>query len=200
LQGLTCCAKCGYAYYGKTLRQLGAGRQMRDFLYYRCSGSDSYRFGGERICSNAQFQDNILESTIWSEVSKLLMNPQRVELEHQDRTMNGTLLDNLETLRSQKAKLDHAVERLIDSFAEGLVEKDQFASRIARSKSRIADLEIKIEVYSGDLDQREHLRLASSRLRELSATVVPELGSPPSSPLWAQRTCAFDWIISVFFD
>lgn len=42
LQGLTCCAKCGYAYYGKTLRQLGAGRQIRDFLYYRCSGSDGY--------------------------------------------------------------------------------------------------------------------------------------------------------------
>ena len=56
LQGLTCCAKCGYAYYGKTLRQLCAGRQMRDFLYYRCSGSDGYRFGGEPICSNAQIQ------------------------------------------------------------------------------------------------------------------------------------------------
>jgi hypothetical protein len=57
------------------------------------------------------------------------MDPQRVELEHEDRNKNGTLLDNLETLRSQKAKLEHAVERLIDSFAEVLIEKDQFASR-----------------------------------------------------------------------
>jgi site-specific DNA recombinase len=144
LQGLTCCAKCGYAYYGKTLRQLGAGRQMRDFLYYRCSGSDGYRFGGERICSNAQVQGNILETTLWSEVSKLLMNPQRVGLEHQDRTVNSTLLENLETLRAQKAKLQHAVERLIDSFAEGLIEKDQFASRMARTKSRIADVDAKL--------------------------------------------------------
>jgi len=141
LQGLTCCAKCGYAYYGKTLRQLGAGRQMKDFFYYRCSGSDGYRFGGERICGNAQVQGNILETTVWSEVSKLLMDPQRVELEHQDRVMNGALLDNLETLTSQKAKLEHAVERLIDSFAEGLIEKDQFASRMARTKSRIVDLD-----------------------------------------------------------
>ena len=177
LQGLTCCAKCGYAYYGKTLRQLGAGRQMRDFVYYRCSGSDGYRFGGERICSNAQVQGNILETTVWSEVSKLLMNPQRVELEPQDRTMNGTLLDNLETLRSQKAKLQHAVERLIDSFAEGLIDKDQFAARMARTKSRIADLDARIKADSGDVDQREHLRLATNRLRELSATIGPELGS-----------------------
>ena len=160
LQGLTCCAKCGYAYYGKTLRQLGAGRQMRDFFYYRCSGSDGYRFGGERICSNAQVQGNILETTVWSEVSKLLMNPQRVELEPQDRTLNGTLLDNLEALRSQKTKLEHAVERLIDSFAEGLIEKDQFAARMARTKSRIADLDSRIRAYAGDVDQREHLRVA----------------------------------------
>jgi site-specific DNA recombinase len=176
LQGLTCCAKCGYAYYGKTLRQLGAGREMRDFLYYRCSGSDRYRFGGERICSNAQVQGNILETTVWSEVSKLLMNPQRVELEHQDKTKNSALLDNLETLKSQRAKLEHAVERLIDSFAEGLIEKDQFASRMARTKSRIGDLDSRIRAYAGDVDQREHLRLAVNRLRELAATVGPETG------------------------
>jgi len=177
LQGLTCCAKCGYAYYGKTLRQRGAGRQMRDFLYYRCSGSDGYRFGGEPICSNRQIQGNILEMTVWSEISKLLTDPQRVELEHHDRTENGTLLDNLETLRSQKAKLEHAIERLIDSFAEGLIEKDQFASRMARTKSRIADLDTRIEKYAGDLDQREDLRLATNRLRELAATIGPELGN-----------------------
>jgi site-specific DNA recombinase len=69
---------------------------MRDFLYYRCSGSDGYRFGGERICRNAQIQGNILEMTVWSEISKLLMDPHRVELEHQDRNKNGALLDNLE--------------------------------------------------------------------------------------------------------
>ena len=69
-----CCAKCGYAYYGKTIRQLGAGRQMGDFVYYRCSGSDGYRFGGERICSNSQVQGAFLETTVWREVSSLLMN------------------------------------------------------------------------------------------------------------------------------
>lgn len=177
LQGLTCCAKCGYAYYGKTLRQLGVGCRMRDFLYYRCSGSDGYRFGGERICSNPQVQGNILETTVWSEVSKLLTNPQRIELEHQDKTKNSALLDNLETLKSQRTKLEHAVERLIDSFADGLIDKDQFASRMARTRSRIADLDGRIGEYAGVADQREHLRLAMNRLRELAVTVGPELGN-----------------------
>jgi site-specific DNA recombinase len=177
LQGLTCCAKCRYAYYGKTLRQLGAGRQMRDFLYYRCSGSDGYRFGGERICSNAQVQGNSLETAVWSEVSKLLINPERVEMGPYDRTVNSTLLENLENLRAQITKLQHAVERLIDSFAEGLIEKDQFASRMARTKNRIADLDARIKAYASDVDQREHLRLATKRLGELAVTIAPELGS-----------------------
>ena len=31
LQGLTCCARCGYAYYGKTTHRMGAGHQMKGF-------------------------------------------------------------------------------------------------------------------------------------------------------------------------
>ncbi len=177
LQGLTCCAKCGYAYYGKTLRQLGAGRQMRDFLYYRCSGSDGYRLGGERICSNWQVQGKFLETMVWREVSDLLMNPGRIELEHKERNKAGTSLHNLETLRSQRTKLQHAMERLIDSFTEGLIEKEQFRSRMARIKSRITDLDAKITADAGDVDELEYLRLATNRLRELAATIGPELAS-----------------------
>ncbi len=82
LQGLTCCARCGYAYYGKTTHQRGAGGQMKDFRYYRCSGSDGYRFGGERICGNAQVQGEFLETAVWQEVSDLLTNPDRLEREY----------------------------------------------------------------------------------------------------------------------
>jgi site-specific DNA recombinase len=177
LQGLTCCAKCGYAYYGKTVRQLGAGGQMTDFLYYRCSGSDSYRFGGERICSNTQVQGKFLETTVWRELSNLLMNPERIEREQQHSSTAGPLLGNLETLRSQRTKLQHAMERLIDSFTEGLIEKDQFTSRMARTKSRISDLDARIKADAGDVDQLEHIRLETSRLRDLAATIGPALGS-----------------------
>src|SRR5579864_8182067 len=65
LQGLTCCALCGYAYYGKTTYQRGKGRILMDFRYYRRSGTDAYRFGGERICSNTQIRADRLEHEIW---------------------------------------------------------------------------------------------------------------------------------------
>jgi site-specific DNA recombinase len=59
-------------------------------------------------------------------------------------------------MKSQRLKLQHALERLIDSFTEGLIEKDQFTSRMARTKNRIAELDTKIKDDAGDVDQLEH--------------------------------------------
>jgi site-specific DNA recombinase len=85
LQGLTCYAKCGYAYYSKTIHNWGCPSNEG----YRCSESDGYRFGGERICSNSQVQGIFLEMTVWREISSLQMNPERIELEHRERSMLG---------------------------------------------------------------------------------------------------------------
>ena len=150
---------------------------MKDFRYYRCSGSDGYRFGGERICSNAQVQGKFLESAVWHEMCDLLTHPERLEHECQCNGRVGASLENVETLRAQRLKLQHALERLIDSFTEGLIEKDQFTSRMARTKNRIAELDGRIKADAGDADQLEHLRLAAKRLRELAAAVGPHLAT-----------------------
>jgi site-specific DNA recombinase len=51
---LTVCGHCHYAYYGKKVSKAAAKGQRRDYAYYRCIGTDAYRFGGERICDNQQ--------------------------------------------------------------------------------------------------------------------------------------------------
>jgi len=81
----------------------------------------------------------------------------------------------VEALQALRLKQQHALERLIDSFTEGLIEKDQFTSRMARTKGRIAELDAQIQAHSGDIDHLEHVRLAAERLRELSATIGPGL-------------------------
>jgi hypothetical protein len=48
---------------------------------------------------------------------------------------------------------------------------------MARTKSRIAELDAKIKDDAGDVDRLEHLRLAASRLRELAAAVGPHLAN-----------------------
>ena len=175
LQGLTCCAACRYAYYGKTTRERGPGHCLKDYRYYRCTGTDGYRFGGERICSNSQIQAEFLEAAVWRAVCDLLKNPEKLEQEFKEGGEAVASLQNAEALKALRLKQQHALERLIDSFTEGLIEKEQFTSRMARTKGRIAEFDAQIKAYSGDINQLEHVRLAADRLRELSATIGPDL-------------------------
>ena len=174
LQGLACCAICRYAYYGKTTRERGPEHSLKDYRYYRCSGTDGYRFGGERICTNRQIQAEFLEAAVWREVCDLLRNPEKLERDFKESNNAVASLQTAGALKAQRLK-QHALERLIDSFTEGLISKDQFTPRMARTRSRIAELDTQIQAYSGDIDQMEHLRLGVARLRELSATVGPGL-------------------------
>ena len=78
-------------------------------------------------------------------------------------------------LRAQQPKQQHALERLIDSFTDGLIDKDQFTSRMARTKGRIADLDAQMQAYSSDIEQLERFHLAAERIRELEANIGPDL-------------------------
>lgn len=175
LQGLTCCALCGYAFYGKTTRQRGKGHRLRDFRYYRCSGTDPYRFGGERICNNIQIRADALETEIWKYVCGIVKNPGSLEQVGQDSTQRNVLPEDVDALRAHRQKLRHGMERLIDSLAEGVIDKDQFTSRMNRTKARIADLDTKIASQADDEDRRAHVRSVMSRLAELSCHLQSQL-------------------------
>ena len=178
LQGLTCCALCGYAFYGKTTRQRGRGHRMKDFQYYRCSGTDGYRFGGERICTNTQIRADEIEATIWSYVCRIVKDPACLEEalggnEH-DASRNP-LPKNVDSLKVQRQKLQHGIDRLIDTYAEGVIDKDQFTLRMNRAKARSADLDAKIALRAADEDRLAQVHLVMTRLADLSSQMPPQL-------------------------
>ena len=148
---------------------------MRDFRYYRCSGTDAYRFGGERICSNTQIRAESLEAEIWENVCKVVRNPGSLQQENQDSKQRDALLENVDTLSAQRQKLRHGLERLIDSLAEGVIDKDQFTSRMNRTKARIADIDKKIGTQAADEELRTHVRSVMNRLAELSTHLQSQL-------------------------
>jgi site-specific DNA recombinase len=74
--GLLVCARCGYAYDGKALSPSARKRPPRDYAYYRCRGSDAYRFGGERLCHHTQVRTDRLEQAV--EVCQRLDDPPRL--------------------------------------------------------------------------------------------------------------------------
>ena len=173
LQGLVTCKLCGYAYYGKAISNKAAKGKSRDYAYYRCIGTDAYRFGGNRVCSNTQVRTDTLEAAVWQEVCSLLNNPQRLLQEYQRRGQEPTsaVQENLKTLEAQIAKLRRGIGRLIDSYAESLIEKSEFEPRITRMKERVAVLEAQVKHLHDEANLNRELRLIIGRLEEFATRV-----------------------------
>jgi len=150
---------------------------MKNFIYYRCSGSDGYRFGGEAICRNNQVQGKFLETAVWQELSELLRNPRRLEQEYESHRRADASLERVQNFEAKRLKLQHAMERLIDGFTEGLIDKEQFTLRMDRIKSRISELDARIKDNTGEIGYLESLRLAMKRLYELSTAVGDDLAN-----------------------
>src|SRR4051794_21774012 len=84
LQGLLVCRKCGYAFCGRWQprypREPGRG-----YHYYRCSGTESHRFHGQRRCDARVMPVAPLDTAVWEQVCRLLEDPAHVLQEYEQR-------------------------------------------------------------------------------------------------------------------
>jgi len=178
LQGLVCCARCGYAYYGKEISPSVAKHHARHYAYYRCVGSDAYRFGGHRLCHNAQVRTDLVDLAVWAEVRGLLEHPQRLIEEYQRRLRDPgqkAHQADLMTTEAQARKLRQGIGRLIDSYAEGLIEKGEFEPRVARLKERVMVLETEAKDLADKASSESDLRLIIGHLDDFAATMADNL-------------------------
>lgn len=157
LQGLLVCGCCGYAYYGKVLSPRARKGRPRGYAYYRCIGSDAYRFGGQRLCATTQVRTDRLEQAVWQEVCRLLEDPQRLMDEYQRRLQAvqeppGTA--NTAGVEKQIAKVRQGITRLIDGYAEGYIDKSEAEPRIRRFKERLQVLEAQAEQLRAQAQQQ----------------------------------------------
>ena len=72
-------------YYAKKVSKAAAKGHQRDYAYYRCVGTDAYRFGGQRICDNLQVRTDRLDDLVWQQVVELLRHPERLKNEYESR-------------------------------------------------------------------------------------------------------------------
>lgn len=170
LQGLVTCKRCQYAYYGKPISPSTAHGKPRHYAYYRCIGTDAYRFGGQRVCNNKQVRTDILEEAVWREVRGVLQDPQRLQQEFQ-RRLQRPKKDPTATLQAQIGKLQQGIARLIDSYADGLLEKSEFEPRIKDMKQRIGKLQEQARRLTDETLRQTELRLIIRRLEDFAATL-----------------------------
>ena len=152
--------------------------EPRQYAYYRCLGTDAYRFGGERVCTNTQVRTDRLEAAVWQEVRRLLEQPQRLEQEYRRRLEapppDASVAD-LAAVQAQRSKVRQGLARLIDSYAEGFIDKEEFEPRIARLRQRLASLEEQARQLADDATLHQDLRLLIGRLEEFAGQVTQHL-------------------------
>jgi site-specific DNA recombinase len=171
LQGLLQCQHCGYAFYGKRLSPSARKGRPRAYAYYRCLGTDAYRFGGERICQNTQVRTDLLDLAVWQEVCTLLTHPERLAEEYRRRLRPETRAKRtpLATVEGQISKLRQGIARLIDSYAEGLIDKQEFEPRITRLRQRLARVEEQRQALADEAALAGELQLIIGRLEDFAA-------------------------------
>ena len=171
LQGLLVCSCCGYAYYGKPISPSARKGHDRSYAYYRCIGSDAYRFGGVRLCWNKQLRTDLVDEAVWNEVCRLLEEPERLEQEYRQRMLAKEAPSELHGLERQLGRLRQGLTRLIDSYAEGLIDKAEFEPRITRMRERIKQLEEHQQQLRDEAGLEQELRLILGRLEEFTSRV-----------------------------
>jgi uncharacterized coiled-coil protein SlyX len=101
-----------------------------------------------------------------------LEQPNRLEQEYRQRLAPADehAADHT-TLELQRTKLRHGLTRLIDSYTEGFLEKQEFESRITRQRQRIAALDEQIRQFADAASTQRELRLLIGRLEDFAAQV-----------------------------
>jgi site-specific DNA recombinase len=115
------------------------------------------------VCTNRQVRIDLLEETVWREVRNLLRDPQRIEQEYRQRLQEPSPHQELLVrAEAQITRLQQAIDRLIDGYTEGYIDKPAFTARRARSRERLARLTTEAQSLREQVhSQAERQRLVS---------------------------------------
>jgi site-specific DNA recombinase len=178
LMGLVACQSCGYAYYRTSTRTA-----TRKIYYYRCLGSDDYRYKGGRVCENKPVRADYLDEVVWGQVTALLADPALVQGEldrrlTEMRVSNPTTSERARTERDL-ARTTKAIGRLVQAYQEDLLTLGELRARMPDLRARQTSLQGSIDALEAQLLDREtYLRLAEdlesflARLHETAGTAT----------------------------
>ncbi len=175
LQGLVVCRRCGYGFYGKMARGRVGGRKVAEYGYYRCLGTDAHRFGGTAVCDNRSVRSDRLEAAVWDEIRALLEDPERLAAEYRRRLdevrAGAGDRDQAAALERQIAGLRRGIGRLIDGYAEGVIERDEFRPRIAGLRERLSRAQAQRQALAEAAEAERGLALVVGRVEDFAAKV-----------------------------
>ena len=181
LQGLAACSSCGYGYY-RTSTTTTSGKKI---YYYRCLGSDDYRYQGGRVCGNKPVRADYANAVVWDHVTALLADPALIRTEIGRRLERARTSDPVTKKRGQLeqalAKTTTSIGAMVTAFSEQLITIDELRVRMPALRAREAGLTNQLAALDAQAADRDaYLKLAGdlegflARLRASSATATTE--------------------------
>jgi site-specific DNA recombinase len=135
LQGICVCASCGYAYYRTSTRTTN-----KIIYYYRCLGSDNYRYQHGRVCTNKPVRADHLDAPRLGphrhparrpdadSGQNHLATPPRPD--RRPRNVQRQLFD------TGLSKATEAIKLLIGAYQKQLITRDELRSRMPELRNR----------------------------------------------------------------
>jgi site-specific DNA recombinase len=154
LQGLAACSGCGYGYYRTSTRTTN-----KKICYYRCLGSDDYRYEGGRVCANKPVRADYLDTVVWDHIAGMLADPQLIRAEIDKRLESARTSDpaakERTRLETALAKASTSITRMIEAFGEQLITIDELRARMPELRARETNLRNQIDALDSQLADRE---------------------------------------------
>jgi site-specific DNA recombinase len=180
LQGLAACSACGYGYYRTSARTTS-----RKIYYYRCLGSDDYRYEGGRVCGNKPVRADYLDTVVWDHITGLLADPALIRAEISKRLDAARTSDPVTSqrkrLQAALAKATASVTAMIEAFSEQLITIDELRARMPHLRARETGLRGQLDALDAQAADRDaYLTLAGdlegflAQLRGNAATATVE--------------------------
>jgi site-specific DNA recombinase len=178
LQGLAACSACGYGYYRTSTRTTN-----KTIYYYRCLGSDDYRYEGGRVCHNQPVRADYLDTVVWDHITHLLADPALICAEIDKRLEQARTSDPVTSQRKRLetalAKATASITTMIEALSERLITIDELRTKMPHLRAREQNLRRQIDALDAQAaDQDAYLKLADdlegflARLRDSAATAT----------------------------
>ena len=160
LQGLAACSACGYGYYRTSARTA-----RRKIYYYRCLGSDDYRYEGGRVCGNQPVRADYLDTVVWDHITALLADPALIRAEISKRLDAARTADPATRQRNrlelELAKAATSITAMIEAFSEQLLTIDELRAKMPHLRARQANLRGQLDALDAQAADRDaYLTLA----------------------------------------
>ncbi len=174
LQGMMVCSECGYSLY-RGFTETSAKKRI---YYYRCFGSDAYRFEGVRKCECKPVRQDYLDNIVWQQIVQLLEDPMLIQREVEKRVEEtkkaSPVLKQKEAILKQRNKLSKSMDKLLDAYQEGLITIGQLRIRMPELQKRVNATDKELENLKNHelaLDQRLQYLDAQSFTDQLGVNV-----------------------------